>query len=234
MQRYADPLSGFWTAVRRLSIASLAVSFVLCASPAMGQNDSGGLSQQGPAPVTITPAPTNTSGNTPVVPIFPQSTTGGNGPSLVTRPSMSASPNGPSSGAGLGYGPIRPGDIVEVQIFDAPEYSVKMPVSPAGLIAIPYAGLFHIEGMTSIEAAKAIAQLFEDKEILRDPRVLVTTQQFGYSVTVMGEVKSPGIYTLAGRKRLIDLLTEAGGVTNAAGHLIEIFSPGSMKNPTTV
>ena len=119
-----------------------------------------------------------------------------------------------------------------MQIFDAPEYSVRMPVSPAGQIAIPYAGLFHIEGMTSIEAAQAIARLFVQNQILRDPRVIVTTQQFGYSVTVMGEVKSPGIYTLAGKKRLIDMLTEAGGVSDRAGHVIEIFPSGSMKNPT--
>ena len=88
--------------------------------------------------------------------------------------------------------------------------------------------------MTSIEASKAIARLFVQNQILRDPRVIVTTQQFGYSVTVMGEVRSPGIYPLAGHKRLLDLLTEAGGVTNSAGHVIEIFAPGSMKNPTTV
>jgi polysaccharide export outer membrane protein len=137
-------------------------------------------------------------------------------------------------GAGLGYGPIHPGDIVEVQVFDAPEYSVRMPVSPAGQIAIPYAGLFHIEGMTSIEAANAIARLFVQQQILRDPRVIVTTQQFGYSVTVMGEVKSPGIYPLAGKKRLVDMLTEAGGITDRAGHVIEIFPSGSMKNPQTV
>jgi len=134
----------------------------------------------------------------------------------------------------LGFGPIRAGDIVDVQIFDAPEYTVSMPVSPAGLIAIPYAGLFHIEGMTSIEAAQAIAKLFEQNQILRDPHVIVTTQQFGYSVTVMGEVKSPGIYSLAGKKRLIDMLTQAGGVTDRAGHVIEIFASGSMKNPQTV
>jgi polysaccharide export outer membrane protein len=134
----------------------------------------------------------------------------------------------------LGYGPIHAGDIVEVQIFDAPEYSVRMPVSAAGQIAIPYAGLFHIEGMTSIEASQAIAKLFVQNQILRDPRVIVTTEQFGYSVTVMGEVKSPGIYPLAGHKRLIDLLTQAGGTTTSAGHVIEIFAPGSMKNPTTV
>jgi polysaccharide export outer membrane protein len=109
-----------------------------------------------------------------------------------------------------------------------------MPVSPAGLIAIPYAGLFRIEGMTSIEAAQAIARLFAQNQILRDPHVIVTTQQFGYSVTVMGEVKSPGIYTLAGKKRLLDMLTEAGGVSDRAGHVIEIFPAGSMKNPQTV
>jgi polysaccharide biosynthesis/export protein len=109
-----------------------------------------------------------------------------------------------------------------------------MPVSPAGEIAIPYAGLFHVEGMTSIEAAKAIAGLFEREEILRDPHVIVTTQQFGYSVTVMGEVKIPGIYPLAGKKRLVDMLTEAGGVSDRAGHVIEIFPTGSMKNPQTV
>jgi polysaccharide biosynthesis/export protein len=143
-------------------------------------------------------------------------------------------PFGPSLGAGLGYGPIRAGDIVEVQIFDAPEYSLRMPVSSAGQIAIPYAGLFHIEGMTSIEAASAIARLFVQEQILRDPRVIVTTQQFGYSVTVMGEVKSPGIYALAGRKRLVDMLTEAGGISDRAGHVIEIFPSGSMKNPQTV
>ena len=67
-----------------------------------------------------------------------------------------------------------------------------MPVSSAGQIAIPYAGLFHIEGMTSIEAANAIAKLFVQNQILRDPRVIVTTEQFGYSVTVMGRGEEPG------------------------------------------
>jgi polysaccharide biosynthesis/export protein len=206
----------------------------LCAVRAQAQNsDSGGLSQQNSAPIEITPAPSNPSSNSsPLEPIFPQS----NQPAAPAgaRNARAATPMGPASSGGLGFGPIRPGDIVEVQVFDAPEYSISMPVSPAGEIAIPYAGLFHIEGMTSIEAAKAITQLFVQQQILRDPRVIVTTQQFGYSVTVMGEVRSPGIYPLAGRKRLVDMLTEAGGVTDRAGHVIEIFAAGSMKDPQTV
>ncbi len=222
-----------WSAIAVLSAIGMLLP-ALCVTPAQAQNsDSGGISSPNSAPIQITPAPSNPAGNTPLEPIFPQSTAPQPG-TPGSRSAIYATPNGPSSSAGLGFGPIRPGDIVEVQIFEAPEYSVRMPVSAAGQIAIPYAGLFHIEGMTSIEASEAIARLFVQNQILRDPRVIVTTQQFGYSVTVMGEVKTPGIYNLAGRKRLIDLLTEAGGVTTSAGHVIEIFAPGSMKNPTTV
>jgi polysaccharide biosynthesis/export protein len=222
-----------WATLAILAVVGL-LQLALCAAGARAQNsDSGGLSQQNSAPIEITPAPSNPSMNSlPLEPIFPQSTQ----PSAPAagRTARGATPMGPASSAGLGFGPIRPGDIVEVQVFDAPEYSISMPVSPAGEIAIPYAGLFHIEGMTSVEAAKAITQLFVEQQILRDPRVIVTTQQFGYSVTVMGEVRSPGIYPLAGRKRLVDMLTEAGGVTDRAGHVIEIFAAGSMKDPQTV
>jgi polysaccharide biosynthesis/export protein len=217
-----------------VTIAALVFVGAMWTPQAEGQNDNSGLSSQSSAPVTITPATGNPSANTPLEPIFPQSPQS-NAPAVSgAGRSRDAVPLGPSLGAGLGYGPIRAGDIVEVQIFDAPEYSVRMPVSSAGQIAIPYAGLFRIEGMTSIEAAKAIARLFVQEQILRDPRVIVTTQQFGYSVTVMGEVKSPGIYALAGRKRLVDMLTEAGGISDRAGHVIEIFPSGSMKNPQTV
>lgn len=217
-----------------VTIAALVLIGAVWTPQAEGQNDNSGGSSQSSAPVMITPAPSNPSSNTPLEPIFPQSPRS-SAPAVSGAPrSRDAVPLGPSLGAGLGYGPIRPGDIVEVQIFDAPEYSLRMPVSSAGQIAIPYAGLFRIEGMTSIEAAKAIARLFVQEQILRDPRVIVTTQQFGYSVTVMGEVKSPGIYALAGKKRLVDMLTEAGGITDRAGHVIEIFPAGSMKNPTTV
>jgi polysaccharide export outer membrane protein len=226
----------FSKAVRRAALGVVAaigiLQLALCAVPALGQTpDNGGLSTQSNEPVPITPAPSNPSSNSPLEPIFPPSSAPA---AAAARSQRYAVPTGPASGAGLGFGPIRPGDIVEVQVFDAPEYSVSMPVSPAGEIAIPYAGLFHIEGMTSVEAARAIARLFVQQQILRDPRVIVTTQQFGYSVTVMGEVRSPGIYPLAGKKRLIDMLTQAGGVSDRAGHVIEIFSAGSMKNPHTV
>jgi polysaccharide export outer membrane protein len=205
--------------------------FALTPSRILAQES--GIPQAAPQESPITPAvnPPSVEPSTPQ-PIFPESN--------VTTPRSERSieravtPLGTLSSAGLGFRPIEPADIVEVQVFEAPEYSVRMPVSASGDIAIPYTGIFHIEGMTSTDAAKAIARLFENRQILRDPRVIVTTQQFGYSATVLGEVRNPGVYPLAGKQRLIDILTEAGGVTNNAGHVIEVFGASSMKNPRSL
>src|ERR1700739_3290342 len=107
--------TGAWHLVLGATIAAALFSMGAVWTPhAEAQNDNGGLSSQNPAPVTITPAPSNPSANTPLEPIFPQSpssnATGVNG---AARSSRDAVPLGPSLGAGLGYGPIRPGDIVE-------------------------------------------------------------------------------------------------------------------------
>ncbi|HEX3940960.1 MAG TPA: SLBB domain-containing protein [Acidobacteriaceae bacterium] len=199
---------------------------------AIGQ-DMGG-DEAAPQQAPITPAggiPSENSG--PAQPIFSE-------PASPVTPSSRPVPAGgvPSvsstlGGLGLGSGPIRAGDIVDVHFFGASQYDIRMPVASSGDIAIPYAGVFHIDGMTSIEAATAISKLFADRQLLHDPHVIVTTQQFGDSVTVLGEVRIPGIYQLSGRHRLIDILTEAGGITNNAGHGIEIFDQ-SMTNPQQV
>ena len=211
-----------------LALACMGGSILLIGMPAWAQ-DMG--VEQAPAPETpITPASgTPSSNSTQPQPLFPQ-TTGAVSPGSQTGAAQ-ANPSGPAMIAGLGYGPVHPGDIIQVRFFQAPEYDIQMPVSASGDIAIPYAGIFHIEGMTSTDAAKAITLLFQTRQILRDPHVIVTTQQFGYSVTVVGEVRSPGVYQLQGRHRLIDILTEAGGVTDRAGHVIQVFGVDSMKDP---
>src|ERR1700722_11673045 len=123
--RVCDPIR--WAKIAVLSAGMMLPA--LYATPAQGQNtDSGGISTQNSAPVQITPAPSNPMGNTPLEPIFPQSGAPQAGTS-GSRSAIYATPNGGSSSAGLGFGPIRPGDIVEIQIFEAPEYSVRMPVS---------------------------------------------------------------------------------------------------------
>lgn len=217
-RRMANP--GKWLAAVALVVLLMSPAWLRLSA----QSDGGSQ-----APITPAEAPQGTGSSASGTQIFPASRPTGSG--YPSSQNGSFSPMGPALEGGLGYGPIQPGDLVEVQFFAAPEYDVRMSVSPSGQIAIPYAGVFHIGGMTSTEASDAIAKLFRDRQILRDPHVIVSTEQFGYSVTILGEVHKPGIYPLAGRKRLIDALTEAGGITNQAGHVIQVFSAESLQHP---
>ena len=131
--------------------------------------------------------------------------------------------------AGLGYGVVMPGDIVEVQIYGEPELSVKVRVSPSGDIPIPLLATFHVAGRTTTQAALDLELEYRQREILLAPHVLVLVQQFGLGITVIGKVRNPGIYPLTSKSRVLDLLALAGGPIDGSGHQINIYggSPGS-------
>src|ERR1017187_5901276 len=73
-------------------------------------------------------------------------------------PSSNQSSDNPQGS--LGLGPIAPGDSVDVQVFDAPELSVRTRVGASGDIAVPLLNIFHIAGMTATQAARALEEAF--------------------------------------------------------------------------
>lgn len=126
---------------------------------------------------------------------------------------------------GLGDGPIIAGDTVEIQVFDAPEFNLKALVSQSGDIPVPLLKTFHVAGFTSMEAAAALSKEFKDRDFLKNPNILVTVQQSANGITVLGEVRSPGIYPAIGKHRLSDVLARAGGPNQTAAHVVEITGP---------
>ncbi len=156
----------------------------------------------------------------PDSPSLPQSNNNISTPSTMTAPHSSTGDSG-----GLGDGPIQAGDTVDVQVFDAPELSVKALVSQTGEIPVPLLKSFHIAGMTALEAGTALAHEFVSHNFLQNPSILVTVQQAANGITVLGEVRAPGVYPVLGKHRLIDLLARAGGPNENAAHVIEINGP---------
>ncbi len=120
--------------------------------------------------------------------------------------------------------PIYPGEVVHVNIYDAPDFSTSAIVSSAGEIGIPYYGPVHIAGLNSETAGKTIAETLQKANLLRNPRILVLVDSSSAGITVLGEVKAPGIYEPAGKHLLSDVLAMAGGITTNAGRLIEVSS----------
>jgi polysaccharide export outer membrane protein len=123
---------------------------------------------------------------------------------------------------GLTDGPISPGDTVHIIVFDAPDFSVVTRVSQSGEVPYPILGAIHIGGLTSATASELVARQLKDRNLMLDPVVTVTVDSASTGITVLGEVRSPGVYPPPGKHLLSDLLATAGGLTANTGRLIEI------------
>lgn len=149
-----------------------------------------------------------------------------------TPPPSSSSPASALGGAisGISDDPISAGEVVHVNVFNAPDFSLNTRVSESGDIAFPFLGVIHIAGLSSTETGKLLASQLKARNLLLDPEVMVTVESTATGVTVLGEVHSPGIFPLPGKHRLSDLLAAAGGLTSNTGRVIEISNNRSPEN----
>jgi len=130
---------------------------------------------------------------------------------------------------------ISAGDLLVVDVFDTPELSAKLRVSEKGDVDIPVAGSTHVGGLTAEEAAASIERLLRDDNILKHPHVEVFIQEYAtQGVSILGEVKNPGVYPELGSHSLLDFISVAGGITPTAGKAVTITHKNDPDNPTTV
>jgi polysaccharide export outer membrane protein len=141
-------------------------------------------------------------------------------------------------GSGFGSGatvPIGSGDLLEMSVFDTPELSGKLRVSNLGDISLPLVGSVHVDGMKAVEAQTLIRQKYIDGGFLKDPQVTLFIAEYAtQGVSVVGEVKSPGIYPAFGSHHLLDYLSVAQGLTPLAGTTIVITHAGHPDQPQSV
>jgi len=130
---------------------------------------------------------------------------------------------------------IAAGDLLDLSVFDTPELSAKLRVDENGNITLPLGDVLSVRGMTAEEVGHAIELRLRGKDILKDPHVSVTILEYAtQGVTVLGEVKNPGVYPLLGSHGLLDLISAAGGVTSSAGHPVTIAHRADPDHPAIV
>lgn len=80
-----------------------------------------------------------------------------------------------------------------------------------GAVAIPFAGLIPVQGLTPAQASSAVRRALIGK--VADPQVIVTLAgNASNAVTVLGEVRNPGRQPLsANQDRVLDVIATAGG-----------------------
>jgi len=117
---------------------------------------------------------------------------------------------------------LGPGDQVSVSVLDLDEMG-KDPyrVDMRGNLRLPLAGSMPVTGLTVEQTADVIrARLVA---YLRNPDVTVTLLEVrSQPVSVLGEVRNPGVIQLTGQKTLFEILSLAGGLNPDAGYAIRI------------
>jgi polysaccharide biosynthesis/export protein len=144
-------------------------------------------------------------------------------PPLVTTPHLSVvggdalpPPTRADLGGGLRDYAIGPADKLKVDVFGLPDLSTTVEVEPNGRVALPLAGGIMAAGLTADELERRITQALVAQHV-RDPRVTVgIAESVSQTVTIDGEVRTPGVYPAFAGMTLIRTIARAQGATEFA------------------
>ncbi len=135
-------------------------------------------------------------------------------PTLTTRPTESIL--------------IGPGDMLHVQVFDTPELDQHARVTDDGNVPLIFLGNVHVAGLTPESAARIIETQLIEKQYMKKPQVTVNIEQLAtQGVLVIGQVAHPGTYQIDTPRPVLDVLGQAGGLTDLADRKITIERHGS-------
>lgn len=105
---------------------------------------------------------------------------------------------------------ILPGDRVVIKVWREPEYSDSVTVDQNGEAVLPSVGSIRLADYTIAVLQDTLRRRFS--EYLRNPSIAVRVYR---RVGVSGEVRAPGIYFVDVTMTLRELITSAGGITEA-------------------
>lgn len=136
---------------------------------------------------------------------------------------------------------IGSGDLLSVEVFDVQEVSREVRVSETGTIALPLLPVrLHVAGLTEVQLEQKIAEVLEANGLVLRPQVSVTVKERkSRPITVIGAVARPMVFQAVRPVSLLEVLSEAGGISNDAGSTVivrrsfpkALADPGSVANP---
>ena len=117
---------------------------------------------------------------------------------------------------------LGPDDQIQIRGLNLEELSDKpVIIGTSGNINLPLIGRMHVTGLSVEQLEAAIAERL--KTYVYNPQVSIQVTEFrSQPVSVIGNVGSPGIVQLRGRKNLYEILSMAGGLRPDAGYRLRI------------
>jgi len=130
---------------------------------------------------------------------------------------------------------LGPGDLVEVSVYNIPELTTKARISNNGDLYLPLIDYIHVADLTQEEAQELLEKRYADGGFVNNPHVTVFVAEYSSgAISLLGEVARPGPYPMIGERRLYDIFSTAGGLTEKAGKTVVITHRNDVEHPVTV
>ena len=123
---------------------------------------------------------------------------------------------------------LGPGDVVNVDVWGASQETVSETISPDGTITIEGIGVIQLGGLTVSQAKSRLKQVLGPR--YQGSKIDLTVGQTRtITVSVMGEVKVPGTFTMSAFATVYNALYMAGG-PNEIGTLrnVKVYRKGKL------
>jgi polysaccharide biosynthesis/export protein len=101
---------------------------------------------------------------------------------------------------------LRPGDVLRVDVWGQTQFSGQFLVDETGHLQYPVIGDIQVSNLTVAELRDRMRQGLE--QIFKSPFVTVAPL---FRMAVLGEVRSPGLYTVDPTLSVLDVVAMAGG-----------------------
>lgn len=116
------------------------------------------------------------------------------------------------------------GDVVRISVYGSPDLTTETRIAENGNITFPFLGQVQIGGLTAASAEKTIAALLESGSYLKRPQVNILVTAFtSQQISVLGQVNRPGRYPVDGRRKLLDMLAIAGGISAEGSEIVNVM-----------
>ena len=112
---------------------------------------------------------------------------------------------------------VGPGDLFEVSVLGEKDLPKEYRVQPDGTVDFPYVDRLTVAGLEPQQIEELIKHQLEEKKILVNPQVpLVVKQYNSKKVSIVGAVQKPGSLPWTEGMKLVDAISQSGGLTSLA------------------
>jgi polysaccharide export outer membrane protein len=118
-------------------------------------------------------------------------------------------------------------DMILLTVYDSPEFTRTVRVSPDGEIRLPMVKQrIKADGLLPSELEASVAKALTDEKLLVDPFVTVTIVEYhSRPISIVGAVKKPITFQAIGPMTLLEALSRAEGLTDLAEGQILVSRP---------